>query len=103
MGQASSRSANCYHGQRDQQPRQSVRPEFGERIAAIIDPQRRDLPDEMRRRRKQGDKRQQLRARNIQPAAEHVGGAGHRKLVFDLTSGEVRLRFKDLEKEMTSG
>ena len=36
-----------------------------------------------------------LKQRGIALLAEHVGGAGHRKLVFDLATGEVQLRFVD--------
>jgi len=39
-----------------------------------------------------------LNERGIPLLAEHAGGAGHRKLVFDIASGEVRLVFADLEK-----
>ena len=41
--------------------------------------------------------RRELAARGLKPAAEHVGGAGHRKLVFDLASGDVWLAFSNLE------
>ena len=41
---------------------------------------------------------EQLRQRGIRLLAEHTGGAGHRKLVFDLSNGEVRLLFADLNK-----
>lgn len=37
-----------------------------------------------------------LNERGIGVVAEHVGGSGHRKLVFDLMSGEVRLGHTDL-------
>ena len=47
--------------------------------------------------------RRLLAARGITPAVEHVGGAGHRKLIFDLASGEVWLSFKNLEKESSCG
>jgi chemotaxis protein CheD len=49
--------------------------------------------------------RQQLAARHIRPVTEHVGGAGHRKLVFDLANGDVWLTFNNLEgvKEAASG
>jgi chemotaxis protein CheD len=40
-----------------------------------------------------------LAQRRMQPVVEHVGGAGHRKLIFDLASGDVWLAFKNLEKE----
>jgi len=48
--------------------------------------------------------RRELAARGLKPAAEHVGGAGHRKLVFDLASGDVWLAFSNLEsaKEVAS-
>ena len=36
--------------------------------------------------------------RGIPLLAEHAGGAGHRKLVFDLDTGEVRLCFADLNQ-----
>ena len=41
---------------------------------------------------------QLLKQRGIRLLSEHSGGAGHRKLVFDLASGEVRLLFADLNK-----
>ena len=41
--------------------------------------------------------RQQLAERGLRPAIEHVGGAGHRKLIFDLASGDVWLAFSNLE------
>ena len=41
---------------------------------------------------------QLLKERSIPLLAEHTGGAGHRKLVFDLANGEVRLLFADLNK-----
>ena len=41
--------------------------------------------------------RKELAARGLKPSAEHVGGAGHRKLVFDLASGDVWLSFSNLE------
>ena len=44
-----------------------------------------------------------LKQRGIALLAEHVGGAGHRKLVFDLASGEVQLRFVDKSKEEGNG
>lgn len=40
--------------------------------------------------------RAELKRRGLQPANEHVGGAGHRKLIFDLASGDVWLAFSDL-------
>lgn len=39
-----------------------------------------------------------LRQRGIPLLAEHAGGAGHRKLEFDLDTGEVKLYFADLNK-----
>jgi chemotaxis protein CheD len=42
--------------------------------------------------------RRLLKERGIPLLAEHAGGAGHRKLVFEIASGEVRLVFADLEK-----
>ena len=36
-----------------------------------------------------------LKQRNIPLLAEHVGGAGHRKLIFDLSTGDVQMRFSD--------
>lgn len=49
--------------------------------------------------------RAELKRRGLQPAREHVGGAGHRKLIFDLASGDVWLAFSNLEpaKEAASG
>jgi len=41
--------------------------------------------------------RHELARRRLVPTTEHVGGAGHRKLIFDLASGEVRLTFSNLE------
>ncbi len=41
--------------------------------------------------------RRQLAARHLKPVVEHVGGAGHRKLMFDLASGDVWLAFSNLE------
>ena len=41
--------------------------------------------------------RLQLAGRGIKPTTEHVGGAGHRKLIFDLASGDVWLAFSNLE------
>lgn len=43
--------------------------------------------------------RRLLAARGLAPKGEHVGGAGHRKLVFDLASGDVRLAFSNLAAE----
>lgn len=37
-----------------------------------------------------------MKERGIAVAAEHVGGSGHRKLIFDLSSGEVRLSHQEL-------
>ncbi len=39
-----------------------------------------------------------LRQRGIPLLTEHAGGAGHRKLIFDLNNGEVQLVFTDLKK-----
>ncbi len=44
-----------------------------------------------------------LKRRNIPLLAEHAGGAGHRKLVFDLSNGEVQLRFADKLKDKSRG
>ncbi len=41
--------------------------------------------------------RRLLAARGLRPAVEHVGGSGHRKLIFDLASGDVWLSFSNLE------
>lgn len=41
--------------------------------------------------------RRELAARGLTPSVEHVGGAGHRKLVFDLGNGDVWLAFSNLE------
>ena len=41
--------------------------------------------------------RRLLAERKLQPATEHVGGAGHRKLIFDLANGDVWLAFSNLE------
>lgn len=46
--------------------------------------------------------RAQLRQRNIPLLAEHAGGAGHRKLIFDLATGEVQMRFVD-KRELSHG
>lgn len=43
--------------------------------------------------------RQLLKERGIPLLAEHAGGAGHRKLVFDIASGEVRLVFAHLQRK----
>lgn len=43
-----------------------------------------------------------LKQRNIPLLVEHTGGAGHRKLVFDLGSGEVRMVFADQQKIITT-
>ena len=40
--------------------------------------------------------RVELARRGLEPAAEHVGGSGHRKLVFELASGHVWLAFSNL-------
>lgn len=40
-----------------------------------------------------------LGERNIPIVAEHLGGAGHRKLVFDLWSGDAWLIFREAGKE----
>ncbi len=40
--------------------------------------------------------RVELARRSLAPAVEHVGGSGHRKLVFDLASGHVWLAFSNL-------
>ncbi|HEX8989131.1 MAG TPA: chemotaxis protein CheD [Rhodocyclaceae bacterium] len=42
--------------------------------------------------------RRELARRGLHAAAEHVGGAGHRKLAFDLATGEVWLAFSELAK-----
>jgi chemotaxis protein CheD len=47
--------------------------------------------------------RRLLRQRSIPLLAEHAGGAGHRRLVFDLATGEVQLRFAEKLKEMQHG
>lgn len=41
--------------------------------------------------------RRLLAERRLHPAIEHVGGAGHRKLIFDLANGDVWLAFSNLE------
>ncbi len=41
-----------------------------------------------------------LKQRNIPLLAEHAGGSGHRKLVFDLDTGEVQLYFANLNKAL---
>lgn len=38
----------------------------------------------------------ELAHRGLKPASEHVGGAGHRKLIFDLANGHVWLAFSNL-------
>jgi chemotaxis protein CheD len=43
------------------------------------------------------DARRELARRGLSPTAEHVGGAGHRKLIFDLAGGDVWLTFSNLE------
>ena len=45
-----------------------------------------------------GMARELLKQRGIPLLGEHAGGAGHRKLVFALANGEVRLFFADLNK-----
>lgn len=47
--------------------------------------------------------RQLLKQRGIPLLAEHAGGAGHRKLIFDLNTGEVQMRFADKQKEAAHG
>ncbi|MDD5176221.1 MAG: chemotaxis protein CheD [Sterolibacterium sp.] len=47
--------------------------------------------------------RQFLKQRGIPLLAEHAGGAGHRKLIFDLANGEVQIRFADKLKAQTHG
>ncbi|MFA7279650.1 MAG: chemotaxis protein CheD [Sterolibacterium sp.] len=47
--------------------------------------------------------RRLLKERGIPLLAEHAGGAGHRKLVFDLATGEVQIRFADKTKEKQHG
>ncbi|MFA6311490.1 MAG: chemotaxis protein CheD [Sterolibacterium sp.] len=44
-----------------------------------------------------------LRRRGIPLLAEHAGGAGHRKLIFDLATGEVQMHFVDITKERDHG
>jgi chemotaxis protein CheD len=39
-----------------------------------------------------------LAERGIRVAAEHLGGGGHRKLIFDVSSGEAWLAFQDIGK-----
>lgn len=41
--------------------------------------------------------RRELARRGLRATAEHVGGAGHRKLAFDIASGEVLLTFSNLQ------
>ncbi len=41
--------------------------------------------------------RRELARRGLKPIAEHVGGSGHRKLIFDLANGDVWLTFSKLE------
>lgn len=43
--------------------------------------------------------RKQLQLRGIPLLAEHVGNTGHRKLIFDLETGEVQLFFVTLNKD----
>ncbi|MBI5921249.1 MAG: chemotaxis protein CheD [Betaproteobacteria bacterium] len=47
--------------------------------------------------------RRLLKQRGIPLLAEHAGGAGHRRLIFDLATGEVQLRFANKRKENTNG
>ena len=47
--------------------------------------------------------RQLLKQRGIPLLAEHAGGAGHRKLIFDLANGEVQIRFANKMKEQAHG
>jgi chemotaxis protein CheD len=47
--------------------------------------------------------RQQFSVRNMEPTVEHVGGAGHRKLIFDLASGDVWLTFSNIESAKEAG
>jgi chemotaxis protein CheD len=42
--------------------------------------------------------RELLAERNIGLVSEHVGGAGHRKLYFDIWSGDVWLSFQDIRQ-----
>ena len=44
-----------------------------------------------------------LKQRGIRLLAEHAGGAGHRKLIFDLATGEVQIRFTNKLKEKHHG
>lgn len=44
-----------------------------------------------------------LKQRGIPLLAEHAGGAGHRKLIFDLATGEVQMRFADMTKARSRG
>lgn len=37
-----------------------------------------------------------LKARGIRVVAEHLGGGGHRKLVFDVSTGDAWLAFQDI-------
>lgn len=41
--------------------------------------------------------RQLLAERGIEVAVQHVGGAGHRKLIFDVWSGDAWLNFQDMQ------
>lgn len=41
--------------------------------------------------------RQLLAQRGIDVAVQHVGGAGHRKLIFDIWSGDAWLNFQDIQ------
>ena len=44
-----------------------------------------------------------LAKRGVPLVSEHVGGAGHRKLFFDLWSGEVWLNFQDITQAASHG
>lgn len=46
------------------------------------------------------DARRLLREHGIPCLGEHVGGSGHRQLLFDLVSGEIWLRHRPLRSEM---
>jgi chemotaxis protein CheD len=41
--------------------------------------------------------RRELAKRGLHPVSEHVGGTGHRKLIFDLATGDVWLSFSNIE------
>lgn len=47
--------------------------------------------------------RRLLHERGVNLIAEHVGGAGHRKLYFDLWSGEVWLSFQSIQQAVAYG